>query len=361
MVFFSYQLVQALVVETSEHIAALGFKLTERANEARAGYQIRRWRVARIAEALVSGGHRKHLAKHLGLGVYAYIQECRKEAPNWLSFYGECIAIDPPSAEFDPNLPSLFVKYDTDIGEYITSLKDECKLTLPAKFKTLDEHLKKHEFVGTVGHVVGARTKEDFVGKAKLLHTDQPQSEAWAMVSQQNIKRNDCATIPLNGMASIFQAVDQQMIVYTCPMEKFLIKGVALSDFEMWLESLSGQAFLKTEMLAVVVNVGCSLFIPSGSFWAVAHIEVDKYNTVDEQSDDDSDAEKPQVQLTENSTSHSVVWPMFVQSWIDEMPPNVQSAVVSWNKVTFDMKIGKPASKAMWKDRANLLYKVMHA
>ena len=342
--------------EVDEHLDALSFKMAEAANLSRSAYQSCRWEVTRLAERLVTGDHQPLLAKHVATNTVGYMHFVKDHGLSKLAdHYLESVHVNPTSEMLiKENKFSLFTEYKTDVGQYISASLVSCDVETKAKCKQLDELLIANpKYVGTVGHVSKAKLEPDFVKIATIGQTDESGSEGWAVAAYQNYRRGEAAAIPLPGSASLFCALDQAWVVYSCSLQQLCAKGVAVEDFENWLETEGGQTFAKTSMTTIVVLQNQAVYIPAGQLWACVHLEIDKYQSVIEKiakddSESDDEESKPKVILTENSVAHALVFPMFVQAWIEDLPSNVQLAITSLNLAVFEKK----KSKSMWRERA---------
>jgi len=262
----------------------------------------------------------------------------------------------------DKNIPALFADCDTDVGKYIKAALDSCTGGLKAKTDQLDATSKeKPKYVGTLGHVSGARLAEKFCDVAELAWTDEVGAEAWCTACVQNSKRADASRVPLRGFAALFSALDQAFVVYSCPIADILEKGVSWEDMENWLESDTGVEFCELSMTVVVVEQGNSLYIPQGMFWAFVHIETDQYKKAvkleqDTDESEDDDKEKSKLQLSPKSVAHACIFPLFVDSWLTDMEPNVRLCVNSMNLKA----LASNSTRTMRRDRAEFFKRVFN-
>ena len=351
-------MVQALLKDVNDHLEALNFKLSERANDSRSVFQRTRWERKRLSDAFISGDHKKYLAAAVAKDVVDYIHSLHASTP-LTEFFGDSVLVNPSAADFDPKLPAVWQTLDSDTGAWIQAVLDVCKDKIQPKIESLDNLLaEKKKFVGSLGHVSGACMPANWPSIAHLQYTTEPGGEGWMIACHQNYKRSNADAIPVPGVPQLFHALDATFVLHLCSIEKVLAQHISFTDFEGWCESLGGQSFIKEEVITIVVDKGTTVFVPAGQYWACAHVEVEKYHQPPDESGSavDSDAEevkRPGVDLTPNSVGHAIVFPMWCAAWLDALPNNVKTTIIEMNRSTFDKK----KSKTMWKDRATVFYK----
>jgi len=338
----------ALLDDVDEHLDALNYKIADHANGARSLYQSKRWQITRISTAVAQADHKKHMAKTIGQVTYKFLKELSLEEPDWHEFYDSNVLINLDKAAFKPTWHCLFTNRDTDVVKFLSGASQGAPDNIAKKIKSLDSLLvQTQEWVGTSGHVKGASLSEDFLGQAKLIDFDKPGSESWLLCAYQAFRRSDALSIVTPGAAVYFEALDQDFIVWTAPIAEVLDKGISYQDFETWLESFGGQAFLKTSVEVIVLKKGWSLLIPAGMFYGTLMMETAAYLPPAPVEGDEVSDEKHQVVLTEDLIGHALITPLLVKAWHAELQENVRGAVVSMNKACFDAR----PDKTMWTQR----------
>jgi hypothetical protein len=308
--------------------------------------------VTRVANALAMGTHKKILSKFVATEIVGYIDADRSDAGRDTALYynKKSISVDIPDKEFDKDTPTLLTQgFSEGAFAVFTKAYESANDAMKSKMITLDQYMKEKEWVGAVGHVVGAKCP-DISALFECTHVGEVGAEAWLMACSHRARRSDPTCIPLVGIASMFFAVDASFVVHLTPLSVLLSGGIAYADMESFFESPGGQTFMKSHMLVVVVPKDARLFIPAGYAWGVVHLELDDLVSVLTDSEDTS---KTKSVLMTDSIGHACVHPLFVKEWHEAMDDSVFNAVRSLNTTTFDAK----KSKSMWKERADTFKK----
>jgi hypothetical protein len=341
------------VTTISEHIDALQFKLTNAANEQRASYQTKRWHVTRVLNALVNGGHKKVLGKHLASEVMSYVDQGRTdEVRDLTEFYSQkSVLVNVCKANFSEQ-PIVFTDSEMPIVQLFDECVLSCKDALDAKVSSLDSAMKQNGWIGSIGHVSGAKPPKKVDKCFECSLTDEVGAEAWLVACGHRVRRNDASSLPMPGVAGMFHALDATFLVYLTPLSALAAKGIAYCDLESYFESLGGPEFLKKSTISVVVSKGSWLFIPPGFVWGTVHLELE--TLVQDLPDEEQESStKAKSVLMGETVGHAIVFPLFVSEWHKAMDNAVRTAIVSLNSAIFDAKI----AKSMWSNRAGTFKK----
>ena len=308
----------------------------------RAEYQTKRWVRTKIVQTLVVAGHGNGFAKHMAELIASCQEGSAKYLLARLNKDDVNVSIDPKTSEFRPTLPTMWSPDQDGVAKLLVAALSAHKVALDTSCQQLhDVLIGEPRWAGSQQWLKDIDMQIDFFKENEEVKSEMCVGRnPWMLSARCNQKRSSPAACPSPGLPCLLFAKTHAMYVHVSEVATILEQGMALSNFDKFVNSEEGSKHMSTKAFCIRLPQGCVMYIPPGCLWGFTwHVEVDKK------------AKKKAPQ--EEEFCDLMVFPTITKELMDGLAESVKKACHVFNSAGLRDK-----TMQMWDTRKKLLDEV---